>query len=96
MSPERIPGFTKTLTETCGVKLVDRPEDMIDKVDGILIESVDGSVHLERARPFLEAGVPTWIDKPFACSVRDAERIIALAAKKNVPLFSSSSLRLCD
>src|SRR5437773_2733480 len=93
MSPERIPGFTKTLTETCGVKLVDKPEDLIGKVDGVLIESVDGSVHLERARPFLEAGVPMFIDKPFACSVQDAEAIADLAAKKNVPLFSASSLR---
>ena len=96
MSPERIPGFTKTVSEECGVKLVDKPEQMIGKVDGVLIESVDGSVHLERARPFLEAGVPTFIDKPFACSVRDAEALAALAAKKNVPLFSSSSLRFAS
>jgi virulence factor len=93
MSPERIPGFTKTMTEECGVKLVDKPEDMLGKVDGIMIESVDGSVHLDRARPFLEAGIPTWIDKPFACSVRDADAIVNLATKKNVPLFSASSLR---
>jgi len=93
MSPERIPGFTKTLSEDLGVKLVDKPSDMIGKVDGILIESVDGTVHLERAKEFLEAGVPTWIDKPFACSTRDAEALIELAAKKNVPLFTGSSLR---
>src|SRR5687767_1448341 len=93
MSPERVPGFTKTMVEECGVKLVDKPEDMIGKVDGIMIESVCGSVHLERARPFLEAGIPTWIDKPFANSTRDAEAILNLAAKKNVPVFSASSLR---
>jgi predicted dehydrogenase len=93
MSPERIPGFTKTVTEECGVKLVDKPEQMIGKIDGILIESVYGSVHFERAKPFLEAGIPMFIDKPFANSVRDAEAIAGLAAKKNVPLFSASSLR---
>lgn len=93
VAAERIPGFTKAMSEECGVKFVDTPEQMIGKVDGILIESVDGTVHLERARPFIEAGIPTYIDKPFACSVRDAEAIASLAAKKNVPLFSSSSLR---
>jgi hypothetical protein len=73
--------------------MVDRPEEMIGKVDGVLIESQAGSVHLERARPFLEAGVPCYIDKPFTTSVADAKAIAALAAKKGLPVFSSSSLR---
>jgi hypothetical protein len=50
-------------------------------------------VHLERALPFLEAGLPTWIDKPFACSTKDAVQLVAAAKKKNVPLLSASSLR---
>ncbi|HEX3149063.1 MAG TPA: Gfo/Idh/MocA family oxidoreductase [Gemmataceae bacterium] len=92
LSPERIPGFTETLKKL-GVPLVDKPEDMIGKVDAILIEAVDGSVHFERARPFLEAGIPCFVDKPFACSLADARKIVDLAAKKKLPLFSSSSLR---
>ena len=93
MMPERIPGFTKELVEECGVTLVDKPEDMIGKIDGILIESVGGSAHLERARPFLEARVPTWIDKPLACSTQEAREIIKLAKKNKTPLFSASALR---
>ncbi len=76
-----------------GVKLVDNPEEMIGKVDGVLIESVDGSVHLERARPFLEAGIPLFVDKPFACSLAEAEEMANLAKRKGIPIFSSSSLR---
>ncbi|MFM8270710.1 MAG: Gfo/Idh/MocA family protein [Gemmata sp.] len=76
-----------------GVALVDKPADMIGKVDGMLIEAVDGTVHYERARPFLEAGVPCFIDKPYACSLDDAKRMAELAAKKKLPIFSSSSLR---
>ncbi|HIE28466.1 TPA: Gfo/Idh/MocA family oxidoreductase [Candidatus Poribacteria bacterium] len=92
MSPERIPEYTKTVKEF-GVELVDKPEDIIGKVDGVLVESVDGSVHYERAKPFIEAGLPTYIDKPFACSVKDAKALVELADKNGVPLFSSSSLR---
>jgi len=92
LSPERIPGFTEAMKKM-EVPLVDKPGDMIGKVDGMLIEAVDGSVHWERARPFLEAGIPCYIDKPFACSVADARKIIELAGKKKLPLFSSSSLR---
>jgi virulence factor len=76
-----------------GVPLVDKPEEMIGKVDAMMIEAVDGSVHYERAKPFLEAGVPCFIDKPFTCGVEDARKIVALAEKKKVPIFSSSSLR---
>jgi virulence factor len=72
---------------------VDKPADMIGKADAVLIEAVDGSVHYERARPFLEAGVPCFVDKPFTCSVADARKLVDLAAKKKLPLFSSSSLR---
>jgi predicted dehydrogenase len=92
LSPERVPGFTEQMKKF-GVPIVDDPKEMLGKVDGMLIESVDGSVHLDRARPFLEAGVPCFIDKPFTSSLDDAKRIADLAEKKKLPLFSSSSLR---
>lgn len=92
LSPERVPGFTEQM-KSFGVPLVEKPEEMIGKVDGMLIESVDGSVHLERARPFLEAGIPCFIDKPYACTLADAKAMADLAAKKNLPIFTSSSLR---
>jgi predicted dehydrogenase len=92
MSPERVPGFTEQM-KSYGVPLVDDPTEMIGQIDGVLIESVDGSVHYDRALPFLEAGVPMFIDKPFTCSLEHAKAIAELAEKNNVPVFSSSSLR---
>ena len=90
--PERIAGI-KSAMEKLGVPLVEKPTDMIGKVDGMLIESQEGGAHYEAAKPFLEAGIPCYIDKPFTCSVADAKKIAALAAKKKVGVFSSSSLR---
>jgi predicted dehydrogenase len=90
--PERIPGYVKQMQEL-GIPLVDRPEEMIGRVDGMLIESQEGTVHYERAKPFLEAGIPCFIDKPFTCSVEHARKLVELAERKNVPIFSSSSLR---
>jgi predicted dehydrogenase len=92
LSPERMKGFTDQMKKF-GVPLVEKPTDMIGKVDGMLIESVDGTVHYERAKPFLEAGIPCFIDKPFTCSVADAKKILELSEKKKAPVFSSSSLR---
>jgi virulence factor len=92
LSPERVEGFTATMKKF-GVPLVDKPGDMIGKVDGMLIESVDGTVHYERAKPFLEAGIPCFVDKPFTCSTADAKKIVELAESKKTVVFSSSSLR---
>jgi predicted dehydrogenase len=90
--PERIPEYTKQIQDL-GIPLTEGPEDMIGKVDGMLIESQEGGMHWKRARPFLEAGLPCFVDKPFTCGVADARKLVDLAAKKKVPLFSASSLR---
>jgi virulence factor len=90
---EQVAKYAQTFTAELGVPLVERPELMVGKIDGVLIESVDGSVHLERARPFVEAGLPTFVDKPFTASLPAARELAHLAAARGVPLFSSSSLR---
>lgn len=92
MMPERIPGYTEQLRKY-GIPMVDRPEQMIGQIDAVMVESQQGSRHLERARPFLEAGLPTFVDKPFVANVREADQIIALARKHNAPLMSCSALR---
>ena len=92
LSPERIPEFTRKMEEY-GVSLVDKPEEMIGKIDAALIESVDGHPHYGHAVTFLEAGIPVFIDKPFTCSLEEAKAIAALAETKNVPVFTCSSLR---
>ncbi|MCC6857911.1 MAG: Gfo/Idh/MocA family oxidoreductase [Bryobacterales bacterium] len=66
---------------------------MCRKVDGILLESVDGRVHLEQVKPVIAAGKPVFIDKPLAATLEDAREIARLAKEAGVPWFSSSSLR---
>ena len=93
LAQEKIDEYVAKL-KSFGVEIVDKPEKLLEmNLDGVLIESVDGSVHLERARPFLEAKMPLYIDKPFACSSADAKEILRLARENNVPVFSTSSLR---
>lgn len=79
------------------IKMVDSVQAVIeDGVDGVLIETVDGTRHLEQTRPFLEAKIPSYVDKPFTCSVDEAKTMVELAESNGVPLFSSSSLRFTD
>lgn len=89
---ERVDTFANGAA-AAGVRIVQSPEEMIGQIDAVLIESQDGSVHAERAMPFINAGIPTFVDKPFVCSVTDARRILDAAEARGVPLFSASSVR---
>ena len=90
--PERIPGYVETL-RGYGVELVERPRDLIGKIDAVMITSQQGRRHLERAGPFLDAGIPTFVDKPFAGTLAQAESMIALARRRKTPLMTCSALR---
>ena len=92
VSPERIAGFVERL-RGYQVEIVQDSEDLLGRVDGVLIEAVDGSVHLERSVQFLEAGLPLFVDKPFATSIADATRLLDMAEARGVPVFSASALR---
>jgi virulence factor len=92
VSPERIPGFVQQL-RGFGVEILERPEDLLGRVDAVLVEANDGSVHAELALRFVEASLPVFVDKPFATTVEDARRMVQAAQTKGSPLFSASSLR---
>ena len=53
----------------------------------------DGNKHLRYAKPFLEAGLPMFVDKPFTCTVSDAGELIALANENGAPLCGGSYVK---
>ncbi len=89
---DRVKGYTKDV-RAMGVEIVDSIDELLNKVDAVLLESVDGRPHLAQARPVIAAGKPLFIDKPMAGSLADGIAIDRLAREKNVPYFSASSLR---
>lgn len=91
-SRDRIEGFTKNV-RGMGVEIVDSIPALLEKVDVVMLESVDGRPHLEQVRPVFAAHKPVYIDKPLAGSLKDCLAIADLAKQNNVPWFSSSSLR---
>lgn len=91
-SRDRVKGFTEQL-RGMGIEIVETIPQLLEKVDVVLLESVDGRIHLQEAIPVIKAGKPLFIDKPAAGSLADAIAIYELAKKYNVPCFSSSSLR---
>jgi predicted dehydrogenase len=90
--PEVIDSHVHKLREW-GVDIVNQPSDLIGQVDAVLVESVDGSVHLDRALPFAEAGIPLFVDKPLATTTADAFRLVETARLRGSVLHSASALR---
>lgn len=92
-SRDRIEKFTAELQDTWHIPFVKKIGDLCPMVDGILLESVDGRVHLDQFRQAATCGKPVFIDKPLASTLSDAREIARIAADRKVPWFSASSLR---
>lgn len=85
---------TRHLRELGGIELVvDSPDELLGQIDALVVTTRDGARHAEQAVPFLEAGVPVWVDKPFATTVADADRMLAAARAGGTVVTSYSALR---
>jgi predicted dehydrogenase len=51
--------------------VVARPEDVLGQVDAVIIPTDKGGEHVARARPFIEAGLPVFVDKPLVDAADD-------------------------
>ncbi len=92
-SADRVEGFARTIHDQYGVEIVGSIEDLLKKVDVVLLESVDGRPHLAQVTPVLLAGKRVFIDKPLAASLEDARKIVQLSRETGTPFFSCSSYR---
>ena len=91
-SASRIPAITEEI-KSLGVEVVDSVDELLKRVDCVLLETNDGRLHLEQAKAVIAAGKPMFVDKPAAASLADVLAIYAAAESSGVPIFSSSALR---
>lgn len=82
------------LARICNVEnVVTNMEDVLGKVDGVIIADDLTMQHQKRAPVFIEAGLPTFIDKPFSPDIDEVVNTIEFAKKHNTPIMSCSALR---
>jgi predicted dehydrogenase len=72
--------------------VVDKPEDMIGQVDAVICATDIGSEHVERCRPFMEANIPMFIDKPMVDNEEDLRTFVKWR-NEGKKFISSSSMR---
>jgi len=92
-SATRVDKYAEELRTKWNVRFYDSIPELCRNVDAVLLESVDGRVHLQQVRPVIAAHKLVFIDKPLAATFADVREIDRLAHAAGVPWFSSSSLR---
>ncbi|MBI4028418.1 MAG: Gfo/Idh/MocA family oxidoreductase [Verrucomicrobia bacterium] len=90
--PVRAANFAKTFLGTAQV--CTSLKEMAKDIDAAFIADCggDGADHVQLARPFLERGIPTYVDKPFANNLQDARILLNLAKKHRTSVMSASLL----
>jgi len=66
--------------------------EMAKNVDIAFIQGCDWDRHLELAEPFIKAGKPVFIDKPFVGTLADCQKALELS-KRGAVLLGSSAMR---
>ena len=91
-SIDRVPNYTNEFQKQ-GIEIVDSIDALLEKVDAVMLNSLDGRKHLEQVYPVFKSGKRVFIDKPLAADLTDAIAISKLAEHYKTPWFTSSSLR---
>jgi predicted dehydrogenase len=76
--------------------MVSDPNVMLGKIDALIVDHRHAKYHLEAAKPFVKAGIPTFIDKPFCYRVSEGKEFLAMAREAGTPVTSFSSVRQRD
>lgn len=72
--------------------VVAKATDVIGHVDAVIIATDKGHEHVERARPFVEAGLPVFVDKPLVDNEADL-KVFHGWVKEGKAILSTSAMR---
>ena len=85
------PEAARSFSERMGATAVAKYDDMVGKVDGVIFGGYYEVPwqHL-LARPYVEAGIPVYLSRPFAFRLRDIDELLELAAKHNTAIIATA------
>ncbi len=85
--------FAKKSMEKGNIPIqVKDPSEMMGKIDALIVDHRHAKYHLEAALPFVKAGIPTFVDKPFCYRAAEGKKFLELARKIGTPVSSYSSI----
>lgn len=93
--PGTIAGWDQQM-RAMGVELLDSIDELLSKVDFVMVLTNEGHPHLKDSLHVIRAGKRLYVDKPVAPGLKEVVAIYEAARRSNVPVFSSSSLRFTE
>ncbi len=72
--------------------VVNEAQEMLGHIDALLLARDDAEHHYDFAKPFIDAGLPIYIDKPIATTVKNLDRLYQ-SMQYDWQIFSCSALR---
>jgi predicted dehydrogenase len=86
------PDTTARLCRACRIpNQAANPEDLIGKVDAVILARDDYENHFAMAMPFLKTGLPVFIDKPLSLDIKELRAFVPYLESGR--LFSCSGMR---
>lgn len=81
------------LRDTFGVPILNDYADAVGKIDGLIITARHGDNHYKYAKPYIESGIPMFIDKPITVSESDAVEFMRELKASGTRITGGSSLK---
>jgi len=72
--------------------VVKDPKEMMGQIDALIVDHRHAKYHLAAATPFVKAGIPTFIDKPFCYRIDEGKIFLSMARQTGTPVTSFSSV----
>ncbi len=90
------PAATEKYAKEFGIHVAKNYDEFVGKIDGLIITARHGDNHYKYAKPYLDCGIPMFIDKPITCSEEDAKEFIEALKAKNIRVSGGSSCAKAD
>ena len=81
------------LNEKFGVHVMDHYAEAVGMIDGLIITARHGDHHYKYAKPYIDSGIPMFIDKPVTINEDEAVEFMRALMNKNIRISGGSSLK---
>lgn len=81
------------LNEKFGVPIMESYAEAVGRIDGLVITARHGDKHYKFAKPYIESGIPMFIDKPITINEDEAVEFMRELKMRGVRICGGSSLK---
>ena len=85
------PEAVQKLHDQFGTPILTDFADAVGQVDGVMITARHGDNHYKYAKPYMDAGIPMFIDKPITCTEEEAVTFMREAKARGIRLCGGST-----